>query len=324
MTAATDSTDGTLGTVPAPERGQQNNFLRGDGTWAPVTDTWIANSTNTAGYVSAPSSSNPNKVWKTDANGEPGWRDEEKTSYSMLGGDKVGIEGLLVPPPALNQQNNNNFLKGDGTWETLNGRFLTEAEYNNLSDQHLLSRGYIEILPISSAKYGGYIDFNHPSNSDKSKGYSSRIVEWDPGLITLNPSIRVLENTKTKTLEVENSANINSANIEGNLTVRKALGVSGSAIVRGAFTVDNGLHVTGGADITGTSVAINGILKTQRADNKENGHTVVVSSNSATGGVFMLNSYQKNSLAISGNWGEKSGTSTRYAAVTTTSDKRLK
>lgn len=34
MTGATSSADGTSGLVPAPESGDQNKFLRGDGTWA--------------------------------------------------------------------------------------------------------------------------------------------------------------------------------------------------------------------------------------------------------------------------------------------------
>lgn len=37
MTAATVSTDGTHGLVPAPTKGSQDKFLRGDGNWADVT-----------------------------------------------------------------------------------------------------------------------------------------------------------------------------------------------------------------------------------------------------------------------------------------------
>jgi hypothetical protein len=36
MTGATSSTDGTSGSVPAPEAGEQGKFLRGDATWAEV------------------------------------------------------------------------------------------------------------------------------------------------------------------------------------------------------------------------------------------------------------------------------------------------
>jgi hypothetical protein len=45
---------------------------------AVFTDTWNANSKTVAGYVSAPGAV-ANKVWKTDANGNPGWRDDANT-----------------------------------------------------------------------------------------------------------------------------------------------------------------------------------------------------------------------------------------------------
>lgn len=39
MTGATASADGTSGLVPVPQAGDQNKFLRGDGTWADPTAT---------------------------------------------------------------------------------------------------------------------------------------------------------------------------------------------------------------------------------------------------------------------------------------------
>jgi hypothetical protein len=39
MTAATSSAAGKAGLVPAPAKGKQNSFLRGDGTWVVPTDT---------------------------------------------------------------------------------------------------------------------------------------------------------------------------------------------------------------------------------------------------------------------------------------------
>lgn len=38
MTAATASAAGESGLVPAPAKGKQNAFLRGDGTWAEMTE----------------------------------------------------------------------------------------------------------------------------------------------------------------------------------------------------------------------------------------------------------------------------------------------
>jgi hypothetical protein len=72
------------GLVPNPGGSTTNRYLREDGTWVvpPDTDTdtntWNANTRDVAGYVSAPGAI-ANKVWKTDASGNPGWRDDADT-----------------------------------------------------------------------------------------------------------------------------------------------------------------------------------------------------------------------------------------------------
>jgi hypothetical protein len=100
--------DGTWGTPPdtdttyavftrtaaglAPASGGTSGttkYLREDGTWAvpPDTDTdtntWDANSKTVAGYVSAPGAA-AHKVWKTDASGNPGWRDDADTDTNTV------------------------------------------------------------------------------------------------------------------------------------------------------------------------------------------------------------------------------------------------
>lgn len=51
FTGATDSTNGTKGMVPAPQAGDENKYLRGDGTWAQLNATGIDLMKQTVGWV---------------------------------------------------------------------------------------------------------------------------------------------------------------------------------------------------------------------------------------------------------------------------------
>ncbi len=57
----------------------------------PGSDTWQANALNAAGYVAAPTSDTVNKVWKTDKDGTPGWRDDENTTYDVVSANSNGL-----------------------------------------------------------------------------------------------------------------------------------------------------------------------------------------------------------------------------------------
>ena len=76
MTGATTNTDGKSGLVPAPTKGTQGQYLRGDGTWATPTNTTYSNMTGAT----------------ADTNGTSG----------------------LVPAPKIGKQYY--YLRGDGTW----------------------------------------------------------------------------------------------------------------------------------------------------------------------------------------------------------------
>lgn len=97
MTGATASAAGTAGLVPAPAKGKQTSFLRGDGTWVIPTDTTYAAMTGatasaagTAGLVPAPAKGNQAKYLRGDGT----WQTppDTDTTYSAA---SQSAEGLM-------------------------------------------------------------------------------------------------------------------------------------------------------------------------------------------------------------------------------------
>lgn len=72
-------------------------------------NTWTANTTNAAGYVAAPTSSNPNKVWRTDGAGSPAWRDPSTPeAFLTWGGQNFTgaygpIDAAMIPQLGANR-----------------------------------------------------------------------------------------------------------------------------------------------------------------------------------------------------------------------------
>lgn len=62
MTAATSNTAGAAGIVPAPDAGKQAAFLRGDGTWAFPTDTYVFANGTDGSFTVTPRNGEPQKV----------------------------------------------------------------------------------------------------------------------------------------------------------------------------------------------------------------------------------------------------------------------
>lgn len=62
MTGASNTSDGTKGLVPTPAAGDQNKYLKADGTWEAITDTKVTNilATTTKAYITGTSSATTN------------------------------------------------------------------------------------------------------------------------------------------------------------------------------------------------------------------------------------------------------------------------
>lgn len=146
MGAASDSAAGTAGLVPAPAKGNQGKFLRGDGTWQTPTDTTYSamsdseattgtattgrlitakvlhdkigamlpsvmtgatsSANGTSGLVPAPTKGNEGKFLKADGT----WSTPSNTTYGVVSTTADGLAPKVTDTAK--------FLKGDGTWAT--------------------------------------------------------------------------------------------------------------------------------------------------------------------------------------------------------------
>ena len=96
--AATASTAGGSGLVPAPAAGKQATFLRGDGQWAvPYTHPTVS------GYMHIPAGGSSGQILRWSANGNAVWGEDNDTTYGvatqsanglMAAADKKKLDGV--------------------------------------------------------------------------------------------------------------------------------------------------------------------------------------------------------------------------------------
>jgi hypothetical protein len=147
------------GLVPNPGGSTTTRYLREDGTWVipPDTDTntWNANTRDVAGYVAAPGAI-ANKVWKTDASGNPAWRDDADTITTSL-----AWTSITGRPTALSQFTND--LGNYGGWITSSGTAAAVSQTiaadtaGNLVYSQMADNDFFRIR-VGGASNGGWVE----------------------------------------------------------------------------------------------------------------------------------------------------------------------
>ena len=166
MNGASASEAGSSGIVPAPSSGDENKFLRGDGSWGSVYDAAdmigaTASEAGSHGLVPAPAAGDNDKCLYGDGT----WR-EVASPDDMTGAStsEPGAHGLVPAPDA---GDNNNFLRGDGTWvpiasgSDMTGATASEAGTHGLvpapaagdQDKVLTGGGTWNALPTEVQEY---------------------------------------------------------------------------------------------------------------------------------------------------------------------------
>ena len=144
-------------------------------------DTWNANSASVAGYVAA-GTGHANKVWKTDANGAPAWRDDANTTYGLASTSANGL---------LRQLDNNvaHFMCGQGTWKApitateighIGGKGPDhKLKFNPGSYKIIIIQGWVNDIGVSFAGFGPYITYSQQRKYLATGGYNTSTY---PGL----------------------------------------------------------------------------------------------------------------------------------------------
>ena len=136
--------DGSPGTVPAPSKGEQDNFLRGDGSWANAR-TEVRAGENAS--VDKATAVDGHTIYTVNADGKPqvqaNWTQTDEGAVDFIRNKPGNFAGAtaqaagaygFVPPPAAGDQEK--FLCGNGTWANVdNTRECTALEMDSWIDE---------------------------------------------------------------------------------------------------------------------------------------------------------------------------------------------
>lgn len=202
---ATADAAGSAGYVPAPAKGQQGQYLRGDGTWATPTDTTYGDATTSAhGLMTAadkaklngiasnannyshptsagnkhiPAGGSAGQILRWSADGTATWGADNNTTYSIFKGASSSAAGGsgLVPPPAAGSQSTK-YLRADGTWTEPPNTTYANATKDTAGLMTAADKTKLDGITAEANKYV------HPTNSGykhiPAGGSAGQILRW--------------------------------------------------------------------------------------------------------------------------------------------------